>query len=328
MSIRFIVKEKSAAGKRSITNGVPNQDNITVYEDEYVIVASVNDGATNCENPVAAAEYNGQAAVRAAKNRNIWSMPEKKFKQFLNNTFNEIFSNSDFSYRQLCATTGFVMINKSTKAYRAFSVGDTAILKYNKQGQFRTLLQPMNAFRKSATYFTNDSFSVKKFSQFRQGTITDDIAGFVIFSDGAESIALPPYTDIKRLASSVYVSDDVHKKEQEKLFKSLHESTDDDISIAVLAVSDDDISSNMNELYRSLSPSQPEEDAKTEETPVKRPVQMSENPEITEFLTVARSPEEIFRSDLIEQDKIVTVLTSLVRKNIVSCTPDGKFYTV
>lgn len=249
MKRKYILKEHTTAGTRAVINGLQNQDNITVFEDDNILLACVSDGCTNAEYPVEASRMNGQVAVKASKV--IWSMPEKKAKQYLYECYNEIFSNSDYSYRQLCATTAFVMINKFTGAYRAFSVGDTAILFFNKNNQFRMFLEPVNAFRKSATYFTNNGLSVRKFSQFSKG-ILDNMAGFVIYSDGAESISEPPYTDIKRLVSSAYVSDELFDKEKTNLFSKLKELDDDDISIAIIAVSDDVVSNNMREYYNGF----------------------------------------------------------------------------
>lgn len=336
MKRKYILKEHTIAGTRTIINGMQNQDNITVYEDDNILLACISDGCTNAEYPVEASRMNGQVAVKASKV--IWSMPEKKAKQYLCECYNEIFSNSDYSYRQLCATTAFVMINKLTGAYRAFSVGDTAVLSYNANGQFRIFLEPVNAFRKSATYFTNDGLSVRKFSQFSQGTI-DDIAGFVIYSDGAESISEPPYTDIKRLVSSAYVSDELFEKEKTNLFSKLKELDDDDISIAIIAVSDDGISNNMREYYNGFSSSSAENSidepqlAQNIDISVPKPqsVGTPEKQKKTNFLTflyIPRSLDEIISSDLIAKDDIVPILTDLVRKGTVSCTDDGRFSAV
>ncbi|MDE5763635.1 MAG: protein phosphatase 2C domain-containing protein [Ruminococcus sp.] len=334
----YFLKEHTIAGKRNITKGMQNQDNITVYEDNNIIMACVSDGCTDSKFPVEAGRMNGQTAVKASKV--IWSMPEKKVKQYLNDSYNEIFSNSDFPYKQLCATTAFVMINKSTGAYIAFSVGDTAILSYNANGQFKMFLEPVNAFRKSATYFTNDSLSVRKFSQFKQGTL-DDIAGFVIYSDGAENISQPPYTDIKRFVSSAYVSDESFNEEKENLFIKLKELDNDDISIALVAVSDDVISKNMTEYYNGfytssaeipVSEQQPEQNAdipeKENEMPATSLAEITGDRKMTDFLAflnIPRSPDEIYRSDIIARDDIVLTLTDLVRKHIVLCTADGRF---
>lgn len=335
----YVLKEHTIAGTRTIINGMQNQDNVTVYEDDTFLLACVSDGCTNAEYPVEAGRMNGQVAVKASKF--IWSLPEKKAKQYLSECYNEIFSNSDFPYKQLCATTAFVIINKATGAYRAFSVGDTAILSYNANGQFKMFLEPVNAFRKSATYFTNDGLSVRRFSQFRQGTI-DDIAGFVIYSDGAESISQPPYTDIKRLVSSAYVSDEAFSKEKVKLFTKLKQIDDDDISIAIAAVSDEIISSNMREYYNGTSHPFTENSVPEPQftqnidipvvEPEHQPQPESKSAEIPEqetdfhsFLRIPRSLDEICRSDLISRDNIVPVLTDLVKKGVVSCNDDGKF---
>lgn len=320
--IKIITKGKTTAGTRNITNGMPNQDFILTCEDENIVTVSVNDGCTNCEQPTLAAELNAKAIQKAAKKSSVWSMPEKKFKQYMNECFNEIFSNTDFCYKELCSTTAFVIINKATGAYRAFSVGDTAILAYSKDGQFRQLLEPVNAFRKSSTYFTNDSFSVKKFGQFRQGTMNGDTAGFVIYSDGAENIACKPYTAVKRLVSSAYVSDELYKAEEEKIFNNLGEETDDDISIVFTGIESDEISCKMQEFYRLFSPA--DTAVKPAEVKAEQP-EKSENSELIKFISVyPRTAEEIFRSDLIEENKIVCVLAELVRKGVVSCK-DGKF---
>lgn len=335
---KYIMKEHTIAGTRTIINGMQNQDNITVYEDDNIVLACVSDGCTNADYPVEASRMNGQVAVKVSKV--IWSMPEKKAKQYLCECYNEIFSNSDYSYKQLCATTAFVMINKTTGAYRAFSVGDTAVLSYNANGQFRMFLEPVNAFRKSATYFTNDGLSVRKFSQFRQGTI-DDIAGFVIYSDGAESISEPPYTDIKRLVSSAYVSDETFDKENANLFGKLKELDDDDISIAMIAISDDVILNNMREHYNGFSPSSAEisaaepqaaqnidipvpEPPQSEPQPVKTPAKQ-EATDFLGFLRIPRSLDEILSSNLIAETDVVQTLTELVRQEVIVCTDDGKF---
>lgn len=329
---KYFVKEYTTAGKRTVINGMQNQDNITVYEDDNILLVCVSDGCTNAEYPVEAGKINGQVAIKASKV--IWTMPEKKVKQYLSDCYNEVFSNTDFPYRQLCATTAFIMINKAIGAYRAFSVGDTAVLSYNSTGQFRMFLEPVNAFRKSATYFTNDSLSVKKFSQFRQGT-TDDIAGFVIYSDGAESIAQPPYTDIKRLVSSAYCSDEAFSKENTKLFEKLRELDDDDISIAILAVSDDVIPVNMKQIYSGFSPDFVTETEKTEQNididilEDKQPEVMlkdvSEKADFINFLREPRYLNEIVSSKIIEKDDIVKTLVDFVRRGIVLCITDGRF---
>lgn len=321
MNNHFILKEKTVAGVRNRMNGLPNQDSILSYADEDIILICVSDGCTNCEYPVDASRLNGKVALKIAKKSNIFSLTEKKIKQQLSDTYNEVLSNSNFPYEQLCATTAFVLINRAVGVYMAFSVGDTAVMTYDAQGQFKTLLEPMNLFRKSATCFTNDSFSVKRFSQFKKGKI-DDIAGFVIYSDGAESIAVPPYREIKRLVSSAYISDEAYQKEEEKLFRTLQELDDDDISIALIAVSNNTILQSMTEFYKSATPELFAEDVKP--AVPETVAESSENSDLISFLMIPRTPEEVF--GFIEGDmNIVPLMTKLVREGVVSCTADGRF---
>lgn len=327
MKKTYFVKSHTIAGTRSAINGVPNQDNITIFEDDKILLACVSDGCTNAEFAVEASKMNGQVAIKASKL--IWTKDEKKARHYLCECYNEIFSNSDFAYRQLCATTAFVMINKQTGAYRAFSVGDTAILSYDANGQFKIFLEPVNAFRKSSTYFTNDNLSVKKFSQFRQGTV-DGIAGFVIYSDGAENISEKPYADIRKLVSSAYVSEKTYNNEQEDIFEKLKSITDDDISIAILGISDDKIAEKMKEYYSSINnATEDEEETIQEEKVTEINDFVPDNPEKKEnslvaFLYTPRTIEEIICSDLVRKEDIVSVLVEMMRDGIVNCTA-GKF---
>ena len=329
-----MLKHYTIPGSRTITNNKENQDNITVYENEKIILACVSDGCTNAEYPVEAAKMNGQVAIEAS--RNIWGMNEKKAKQYLCKCYNEFFSNSD----QLCATTAFVMINKLTKSYRVFSVGDTAVLSYNKNGMFNSFFKPINVFRKSATYFTNDELSVKRFSQFSQGTLNDDIVGFVIYSDGAEMIAHSPYTDIKRLVSSAYVSDEIFNEEKTNLFNKLQEYDEDDISIAIISIDDDAVANNMKKYYSELKNLNVENPAeihqtsqnidvpvvKTQQKAMKISKEQQDENNFIDFLSVPHSLTEIVTFNIIAEEKITMTIIKLMKQGVISCTEDGKFF--
>lgn len=231
------IEFKSIAGRRHIYEGKENQDLIKVYEDNEIACISVNDGCSGCEYPVNAAKINASVAEKAAKNPVVWTMKESKFFKYIAGEYNRALCESGLPFDELCSTTAFVIINKRTGVFIAFSIGDCGILSYNAELRITALLKPQNGLQKSHTFFTNcDEFLLKRISQYHKGVLTDiGFAGFVLFSDGAESIVTPPYDTVQQLVCAGILPKKTSEQHLDTLFGHLSDVCSDDISIAVVS---------------------------------------------------------------------------------------------
>lgn len=231
------IEFKSIAGRRHIYEGKENQDFIKVYEDNEIACISVNDGCSGCEYPVNAAEINASVAEKAAKNPVVWTMKESKFFKYIAGEYNRALCESGLPFDELCSTTAFVIINKRTDVFIAFSIGDCGILSYNAELRVTALLKPQNGLQKSHTFFTNcDEFLLKRISQYHKGVLTDNgFSGFVLFSDGAESIVTPPYDTVQQLVCAGILPKKTSEQHMNTLFGHLSDVCSDDISIAVVS---------------------------------------------------------------------------------------------
>lgn len=332
----YITKGNSKTGTYNLKNGNGNQDSFTIFENKKVIAICINDGCSACDYPIDASKINNEVFNKIASNNRLWQMPEKNAIKYISNEYKEAFSNSDLPSDQLCATTAWVLVNKETNTFKAFSVGDTAILSYNSELKFSVFLEPINIFRKSATYFTNDNLAIRTSSQFKSGTL-EDISGFVIYSDGAEIIAEEPYNMIRKLVGSAYISANEYDKNENELFDYIKTINNDDISIGVLAVVDDTISEYIDSLYNDEYNEYEEEETsthaptpieyntnptKTAAVPVNLPASVKNRKNIINFLTIPRTLDEILYSRLIPESDIVPTLITLSTMSIVDILGD------
>ena len=365
----YIVKAKSIEGKRNIENGSGNQDSVKIYENEEYLIVCANDGCTSCDYPKKACEINSEVAVNIGTEPAIFEIQEKKFKQLILNEYKERFDEANVPIEELSATTAFVVINKLTKQFIAFSVGDTAILSYNSDLRLSMLLAPKNGIIKSVTNFTNDNTAVKKYSQFKRGMIGDKFAGFIIYTDGAENISLntnESSNQANRLLRACYTSDEEYTREEMKVFNSLKKLTSDDITIAIIASVNDNITNKLKAVKQPYA--EPEsvhaennydifEDkddciiyepvheksgdtrsfniaSKSKSIPHNNDILYESNAIVGEntessllrFMKSARSVDEIVCSGIINEKEVVPTLTLLFRIGAISCV-NNKFKT-
>lgn len=332
----YISKGKSKTGTYNYQNGNSNQDSMSIFEskdNKKIVGICVNDGCSACDYPIDACKINNEVFKKIASSKNLWQMPEKNALKYIYNEYKEAFANADLPADKLCATTAWVLINKEKNTYKAFSVGDSAILSYNSELKFSVFLEPINIFRKSATYFTNDSIAMRTSSQFKSGTL-DNIIGFVAYTDGAEAIAEEPYSIIRKLVASAYVSAVEYDETEEEVFDYISSVNNDDITVALLAVTDGEISERIGTWYvneyngsedntvTSHSPveytSNPTVPSMSSTTSVNFPTSVKNKRNIINFLTIPRTLDEIVYSRLLPEADIVSTLISLTQMGIVS----------
>lgn len=326
----YIIKTKTVVGKRNYDEGNGNQDSIKVYEDEKVIIVCVNDGCTGCDYPQKACDVNSKVAISLGRDPAIFEVQEKKFKQLAKDTYKEMFDETGVPIDELSATTAFVIVNKKTKQFLAFSVGDTAILSYNSDMRVSVMLAPKNGFMKSITNFTNDDYSVRKLSQYKRGIIDDKFTGFIIYSDGAENIFNESSNQAKSLINACYISDEAYAQEEEKVFNMLRKLTKDDISIAILVSANEKIINKVNE----------KEDSNTESEIFSKdvPIDSKEHSYTTQnekfdtnsllrFMKRERGIDELVDSGIIKEDDALKTLVLLLKMGIISCN-NNKFKTI
>lgn len=352
MSMDMKTLLKSVRGRRHEFEGKCNQDIIRNYEDDSVLCTVVNDGCSGCEYPETAAEISADIAIKTAKNPLIWSMTEKKFKQYMVNEYNRAFCEAGFPYEELCSTSAFLIISKKTNSFIAFSVGDCTVLSYDSMLNVKPLIEPQNGFTKNMTFFTNtDAFILKKVAQFRRGTIKDNgISGFVIYSDGAESLMEQSCEPVQQLICANLISDKTGSEHIDKLFSNLSDMSSDDISVAVVSVMTEKVqkaayatySGRINEekseetLEKAIEIDIPVENEPTIKImpevdntievikPEEKNNENTDNSLVT-FLAVSRTFDNILNAGIVKPQQLIPILYELMKSEIITCDSKGRF---
>ena len=233
-ALKVVHVEKTVTGARHIYQEKKNQDYVRCFENDTVICISVSDGCSGCEYPEQAAKINAKAAELIAANRVTWSLSEKEFKKTAARIYTERFAESGYPLDELCATTAFVIVHKQTQEYIAFSVGDSAVLAVNEDLVPRPLLEPVNGMRKTQTVFTNDSSAVVRLSCYSRGRVKGGVSGFVLYTDGADMLATPPYTEAQQLVSALLLSGETAEQYADEFAQQAAAINMDDITFAAM----------------------------------------------------------------------------------------------
>ena len=234
--MEYIAKVKSEIGKRNQSRGTANQDRADIFDTGSRIVAVVSDGASKAENGAAAAMINNKAAKYIAGIPELFSISEKELKAILSNEYMRRFERSGYNITKLCATTAFVIADKESGRYCAFTMGDSGILSFDANMNTKEFIAPVNFFKKSVTCFTNDSRGIKRFSSVRRGVFGRAESGFILYTDGAGYIAEDQGSGMpaEKLAESLY--NGVYDEQEKSIFDTVKERTIDDISIVSIAL--------------------------------------------------------------------------------------------
>ncbi len=265
-ALKFVHVEKTVTGARHIYQDKQNQDYVKFYENESVVCISVSDGCSGCEYPEQAAKINAKAAEIMAANRVTWSLSEKEFKKTAARIYSERFAESGYPVDELCATTAFVIIHKQTQEYIAFSVGDSAVLVVNEELVPRPLLEPVNGIRKTQTVFTNDNSAVVRLSGYSRGRIKGGISGFVLYTDGADTLAVPPFTEAQQLVSALLISEETAAYYAEEFAQQAAGINMDDITFAAVMPEIPQLKEAAESTYCGKRP-EPEETAPADDEP-------------------------------------------------------------
>lgn len=345
--MKCIIKHKSIRGKRNQERSNKNQDLVTFYKYASILSAIVSDGCTNCDYPNMATEINSRVVEAVAKEPSIWEIPEKKFKNLIRDEYIERFDASGYEKHQLAATTAFVIINEETDDYIAFSLGDTGIMIYREDLRTEVLLEPNNILTKSLTYFTNDDTAIRKFSCFRRGNMVEEkIAGFIIYSDGAEYVSNPNNNQVKELIRALYISDEEYMEKENEIFESMKKMTKDDISIAVIGAMNEKIKRNIvssnsfpvtelkepekiaeiidDEIDKTIEKIIPVKERthvyseKKEEFQKTSPIKKNES-QLLRYMQESRNINEIADAGIIDDENVIETLTLLFKIGAITC---------
>lgn len=355
MSMNIKTLLKSVKGRRHEFEGKGNQDIIRNYEDDSVLCIVVNDGCSGCEYPETAAEISADIALKTAKNPLIWSMTEKRFKQYMVNEYNRAFCESGLPYEELCSTSAFLIIGKKTNSFIAFSVGDCTVLSYDCMLNVKPLIEPQNGLTKNMTFFTNtDAFILRKVAQFRRGTVKDSgVSGFVIYSDGAESLMEQSFEPVQQLICANLISEKTGSEHIDGLFSSLADMSADDISVAVVSVMTEKVQKAAYATYSGRiavekseeNPKKaieidipvdneptikiiPEADKTTEiSKPEEKDNENTDNSLIT-FLAVSRTFDSILNAGIVKPQQLIPILYELMKSEIITCDSKGRFIKI
>mgnify|MGYP003293325214 FL=1 len=351
MNIRHI--EKTVTGKRHAFEAKSNQDYIKIFENDKVFCITAADGASFSEYALIAAKINTDVAESIARNPLIWTIPEKKFRSLATNEFNVKLCESGYDYNELCSTIAFCIINKQTSEYITFSVGDCTVMAYNSDMRIRMLLDPQNGFKKSMTIFTNDEYGIKKIAKYHKGVLSDDTSGFILFTDGADSLAESPYTVARQLACAVNINEKCGETHLNELFESLAKINSDDITVGCVAnvsekseaaaralyngeiveiepeksdSSDDcvDTIKNTEESISEINKSDTIVVAVMKKDDTAEPTKKVESLTLLSYLEIPRSLNDIVKSELFCTVDLIPALVTLIKLDLISIN-DNKF---
>jgi len=345
--------ELSCPGARAIAAGMNNQDRIDYYTNNVVEAIIMSDGCTGCESPERACEINHYVITSFIEKHKeeLFSFREKKLRDMLCDEFREAFDEEPEETSQLSATIAVIIINKMTRQFIVFALGDAAILTYNKKMHLQSFFDPQNALFgiKNMTYFTNNDSAMQKLSFIQKGYLDDNKCGFLMYTDGAA--ILDNEKESSLLLKAFYTSPEAYESRLDTVVNKITKKYHDDYSIAfigekfavegltVALPNDDD--ETMEEAQAAVQdftaatavyekPLTEESIAKPVNVPIhqEQPAQVMVTSPLLCFLAEPRSIEAIVRSGLLNAEEITPTLYTLVSIGAVIADSENQTFQV
>ena len=218
------------AGRRHYSMGKDNEDGYEVYEDERLLALCVADGCSESPCAKAASDMVLKALIEFAQG-DIWEMKTKQIKTSTLKMIDKHLLAAPYEYRLLACTCALVVYNKLSDCYIALSIGDCQAVVMTEELEPKQLLAPVNIFRhREHTVFANSSMAANTM-KVEIGSASN-IAGFILVSDGAESLCEPTNADDLIQLSSVCVLSKEHAQTalEDHISKVIVPTTNDDIT--------------------------------------------------------------------------------------------------
>lgn len=219
------------AGRRHISMGKDNEDGYKVFEDERLLALCVADGCSESPCAKAASEAVLEALIEFAQG-DIWEMKAKQLKTSVLKVIDKYLLAAPYEYRLLACTCVLVIYNKVSDSYISLSIGDCQALVMTEKLEPKQLLAPVNIFRhREHTVFANSSMAANAM-KIEIGSASN-IAGFILVSDGAESLCDPTNADDLIQLSSICVLSQEHAQTalEDHISNVIAPATNDDITV-------------------------------------------------------------------------------------------------
>jgi hypothetical protein len=326
MSYEYHTIAQSVVGQYHLGLGKENEDGYQVYEDERLVVLAVGDGCSSSACAKAACDAVLDGLVEFAQDTTIWDMKTKPLKAALLNYIDKHLLAAPYEYKLLASTCALVVINRVLGKYLAFSIGDCSVVVVESDLTPALLLSPVNLFQKKQnTVFANSSLA----NALMKVSVGDasNIAGFVLVTDGAESLFdLEGANYLKKLSAKCVLAKDLAQSTLDSYIDNqLVPSTHDDVTVVMAVRSNDQaICGVANEYYdvpTEDTPQPTQEDALYEDT------NGSESVTILEFLKVPRTAEELVFAKYCNVGEVLSYTYPLIREGLVTYS-DHRFTTV
>lgn len=219
------------AGRRHISMGKDNEDGYEVFEDERLLALCVADGCSESPCAKAASEAVLEALIEFAQG-DIWEMKAKQLKTSVLKTIDKYLLAAPYEYRLLACTCALVIYNKVSDSYISLAIGDCQALVMTEELEPKQLLAPVNIFRhREHTVFANSSMAANAM-KIEIGS-ANNIAGFVLVSDGAESLCDPANADDLMQLSSICIlsKENAQTALEEHISNVIAPTINDDITV-------------------------------------------------------------------------------------------------
>ncbi len=342
MNMQFNFAAHTIPGIYHSAVGKDNEDAVKFYEDDTVIMVAVSDGCSSSAYAQAAAVASCEGALSFGQCRKIWELVQKSHIKQLKMEFlkylDDAYYATNFPYDELMATIVLIVINKISRQYAAFSIGDSSALIIDNNLEAEILLNPVR-MGKNKTMFGN-SAAASTTMKVSMGLL-QNVSGFVLFTDGADALREKASAlELQYLAATAQLRPEIADKEITKLCEKYRQNGQDDVTIALLSVNCPAAQNVSAKIYPELQKSSnhttvPVNNSLTDNTATAETTQAEEADNewndwlyLPEFLETPKTAAQIVEAGFTSAPEILTFLRPYLLDGIVEYHPNTHCFSL
>ena len=243
-------------GRMHAYENIPCQDAFIVCQPvPNVTLFGGADGCSSAAYCIEAAKINLEVAKTVAGQRSYWNMTPKAFIKNLARLLVERLQETGLDLDELAATLAFVMIDHTSGECIAFSIGDTAILSFDDSLHISEHLKPVNGISSNYTVFTNSIKLIQRYGYYKKTKITPKTAGFIVYTDGAQSlVADPSHTEARQMLAGLILG---KQDAAEQTISHIAEIESDDITVCGGFIPSERLTAAAKAAYSGMVPAVP-----------------------------------------------------------------------
>lgn len=230
---------KTLPGRLHTAQNIANQDAVKVFQNDTISIIVVCDGVSASSCASVAAELTADVAVKFLKRSDIFFLKTRELKNKLIQELDKAYLSSGYDYDQLACTLSAVLVNNEINSHLCINIGDSSIVGISDNLEAKLIAEPKNLFGSKRLTVTANSDMAKNSMQIYYGDAEcDNLVGFVILTDGANSLIEHGNETIPQLAAATVLNKDKAQLHLEETLENIRSSkTNDDVTLAIAVVS-------------------------------------------------------------------------------------------